>query len=75
MGNFLKLKPNMRPIWFEAGRMNGHSVGIVANQSKVLSGCIDYRASEKAARFVRFCDAFNIPIVTLQDSPAYMIGR
>lgn len=57
------------------GRMNGYSVGIVANQSKVLSGCIDYRASEKAARFVRFCDAFNIPIVTLQDSPAYMIGR
>ena len=55
--------------------MNGHSVGIVANQSKVLSGCIDYRHLEKAARFVRFCDAFNIPIVTLQDSPAYMIGR
>jgi acetyl-CoA carboxylase carboxyltransferase component len=56
-------------------RFNGHSVGIVANQSTVLGGCIDCKAAEKAARFVRFCDAFNIPVVTFQDSPAYLIGQ
>jgi acetyl-CoA carboxylase carboxyltransferase component len=56
-------------------RFQGHSAGVVASQSMVLGGCIDCRAAEKAARFVRFCDAFNIPIVTLQDSPAYMIGK
>ena len=56
-------------------RFSGHAAGIVANQSTVLGGCIDCKASEKAARFVRFCDAFNIPVVTLQDSPAYMIGK
>ena len=55
-------------------RFDGRSVGIVANQSLFLGGCIDCRAAEKAARFVRFCDAFNIPVVTLQDSPAYLIG-
>ena len=56
------------------GRFNGRAAGIVANQSTVLGGCIDCHAAEKAARFVRFCDAFNIPLVTLQDSPAFMIG-
>lgn len=56
-------------------RFQGHSAGIVANQSMVLGGCIDCEAAEKAARFVRFCDAFNIPVVTLQDSPAYLIGK
>jgi len=56
-------------------RFSGYSVGIVANQSTVLGGCIDCHAAEKAARFVRFCDAFNIPLVTFQDSPAYMIGE
>lgn len=56
-------------------RLNGRSVGIIANQSTVLAGCIDCKAAEKAARFVRFCDAFNIPIVTFQDSPAYLIGK
>lgn len=55
-------------------RFKGHTAGIVANQSMVLGGCIDCEAAEKAARFVRFCDAFNIPIITLQDSPAYLIG-
>jgi acetyl-CoA carboxylase carboxyltransferase component len=56
------------------GRFDGYSVGIVASQPFVKAGVIDVDAAEKAARFVRFCDAFNIPIVTLQDTPAYMIG-
>ncbi len=55
-------------------RMGGHSVGIVANQPMVLAGVLDIQASEKAARFIRFCDAFNIPIITLVDVPGYMPG-
>lgn len=55
-------------------RLGGHSVGIVANQPQVLAGVLDIDASEKAARFVRFCDAFNIPIVTLVDVPGFMPG-
>jgi len=54
--------------------LGGHSVGIVANQPQVLAGVLDIDASEKAARFVRFCDAFNIPIVTLVDVPGFMPG-
>ncbi len=56
-------------------RIGGHSVGVVGNNSSVLAGSIDCRAAEKAARFVRFCDAFNIPIITFQDSPCYLIGK
>ncbi len=55
-------------------RMNGRTVGIVANQPKVMSGSLDVKSSQKAARFVRFCDAFNIPIVTLTDVPGYFPG-
>jgi len=55
-------------------RLGGHSVGIVANQPQVLAGVLDIDASEKAARFVRFCDAFNIPVVTLVDVPGFMPG-
>ncbi len=55
-------------------RLGGHSVGIVANQPAVLAGVLDIDASEKAARFIRFCDAFNIPIVTFVDVPGYMPG-
>ncbi len=55
-------------------RMNGRSVGIVANQPKCLAGVLDINASRKAARFVRFCDAFNIPIVTLVDVPGFLPG-
>jgi propionyl-CoA carboxylase beta chain len=55
-------------------RLGGHAVGIVANQPQVLAGVLDIDASEKAARFVRFCDAFNIPIVTLVDVPGFMPG-
>jgi acetyl-CoA carboxylase carboxyltransferase component len=55
-------------------RFNGISVGIVANQPKVLAGVLDNNASRKAARFVRFCDAFNIPLVTLVDVPGFLPG-
>lgn len=55
-------------------RIGGHSVGIYANNPRYLGGSIDVNAAEKAARFVRFCDAFNIPIISLVDTPAYLIG-
>lgn len=55
-------------------RFNGQSVGIVANQPKVMAGCLDSNASRKAGRFVRFCDAFNIPLVTLVDVPGFLPG-
>ncbi len=56
------------------GRIGGHPVGIVANQPRVLAGTLDINASDKLARFVRFADAFNIPIVTLVDTPGYLPG-
>ncbi|MBT5281859.1 MAG: acyl-CoA carboxylase subunit beta [Euryarchaeota archaeon] len=56
------------------GHLAGHTVGVVANQPKVLAGCLDIDASDKAARFVRFCDAFNIPLVTLEDVPGFLPG-
>lgn len=55
-------------------RMNGQTVGLVANQPKVAAGCLDINASVKGARFVRFCDAFNIPIITLVDVPGFLPG-
>jgi acetyl-CoA/propionyl-CoA carboxylase carboxyl transferase subunit len=55
-------------------RLDGHSVGIVANQPKVLAGTLDIESSEKAARFVRFCDAFNVPLVTFVDVPGFLPG-
>ena len=55
-------------------RLGGHSVGIVANQPAVLAGVLDIDASEKGARFVRFCDSFNIPIITFEDVPGFMPG-
>jgi propionyl-CoA carboxylase beta chain len=54
--------------------MNGHSVGIVANQPKYLAGCLDINASKKGARFVRFCDAFNIPLICFEDVPGFLPG-
>jgi propionyl-CoA carboxylase beta subunit len=56
------------------GRVDGNSVGIVANQPMVLAGCLDINASKKAARFVRFCDCFNIPIITFVDVPGFLPG-
>ncbi|MCB5224600.1 MAG: carboxyl transferase domain-containing protein [Candidatus Cloacimonadaceae bacterium] len=57
------------------GRLNGRVVGVVANQPKVLAGCLDIDASDKATRFIRFCDAFNIPLLTFVDVPGYLPGR
>ena len=56
------------------GHLGGQTVGIVANQPKILAGCLDIDASDKAARFVRFCDAFNIPIITFEDVPGFLPG-
>jgi len=56
------------------GRLGGHSVGIIANQPAVLAGVLDINSSEKAARFIRFCDAFNVSIVTFEDVPGFLPG-
>jgi acetyl-CoA carboxylase carboxyltransferase component len=56
------------------GRMDGNTVGFVANQPMVLAGVLDCDSADKAARFIRFCDAFNIPIITLEDLPGYLPG-
>ena len=56
------------------GRIEGATVGIVANQPLVLAGCLDIKSSIKAARFVRFCDAFNIPVITFVDVPGFLAG-
>lgn len=55
-------------------RLGGHSIGIIANQPAVLAGVLDINASEKAARFVRFCDAFNVPLLTFEDVPGFLPG-
>ena len=55
-------------------RMNGRTIGIIANQPDVLAGCLDIDASDKATRFIRFCDAFNIPLLTIADVPGYLPG-
>ena len=55
-------------------RIGGKSVGIIANQPEILAGCLDIKASVKAARFVRFCDAFNIPLLTFEDVPGFLPG-
>jgi propionyl-CoA carboxylase beta chain len=69
----------VQPLWAQNiiigfARLNGRSVGIVANQPKILAGVLDINCTTKAARFVRFCDAFNIPIITLVDVPGYLPG-
>ncbi len=74
-GDFFELKPEYaKNIITGFARMNGCPVGIVANQPMVLAGCLDINASVKAGRFVRFCDAFNIPIITLVDVPGFLPG-
>lgn len=74
-GEFLEIHRDFaRNIIIGFARFNGQSVGIVANQPKVLAGVLDSNASRKAARFVRFCDAFNIPLVTLVDVPGFLPG-
>ena len=72
---FWELQPEYaKNIVIGFARMNGHPVGIVANQPMVQAGCLDIKSSIKAARFVRFCDAFNIPILTFVDVPGFMPG-
>ncbi len=74
-GRFLEIQAAFAPnIVIGFARLGGHSVGVVANQPAVLAGVLDIDASEKAARFVRFCDAFNIPLVTFVDVPGFMPG-
>ena len=74
-GDFFELQPDFaKNIVIGFGRMDGQSVGIVANQPLVLAGCLDIKSSIKAARFVRFCDAFNIPVITFVDVPGFMPG-
>ena len=74
-GGFLEVQADWaQNIVVGFGHLGGHTVGVVANQPKVLAGCLDIDASDKAARFVRFCDAFNIPIITLEDVPGFLPG-
>jgi propionyl-CoA carboxylase beta chain len=74
-GEFFEVFPLWaRNIVIGFARMDGHSVGIVANQPKELAGTLDIESSEKAARFVRFCDAFNVPLLTFVDVPGFLPG-
>ena len=74
-GDFFEIQPTSAGnIVIGFARMEGHTVGIVANQPMVLAGCLDIEASRKAARFVRFCDCFNIPIITFVDVPGFLPG-
>lgn len=74
-GDFFEIQPEFAGnILIGFARMDGRPIGIVANQPLVLAGCLDIDASRKAARFVRFCDCFNIPIVTFVDVPGFLPG-
>ena len=74
-GQFFEIHENYAAnIVVGFARLGGHSVGIVANQPAVLAGVLDIDASEKGARFVRFCDSFNIPIITFEDVPGFLPG-
>jgi len=74
-GDFFEIQPDhARNIIIGFGRMEGTTVGFIANQPMVLAGCLDISSSIKGARFVRFCDCFNIPIVTFVDVPGFLPG-
>jgi propionyl-CoA carboxylase beta chain len=74
-GDFFEVQPDYaRNMIVGFGRLAGQTVGLVANQPMVLAGCLDIASSTKAARFVRFCDAFEIPIVTFVDVPGFLPG-
>ena len=74
-GEFLEVQPLFAPnIIVGFGRVEGHSVGVVANQPSQTAGTLDIDASEKAARFVRTCDAFNVPVLTFVDVPGFLPG-
>ena len=75
-GDFFEIQPDFaKNIVVGFARIIGRTIGIVANQPMEMAGCIDIKASRKAARFVRFCDAFNIPIVSLVDVPGFLPGK
>ncbi len=74
-GDFFEIQPDFAGnILIGFGRVEGRTVGVVANQPMELAGCLDINSSRKAARFVRFCDCFNIPIVTFVDVPGFLPG-
>ncbi len=74
-GRFFEIHEHFAPnIIVGFARLGGHSVGIIANQPSVLAGVLDIDASDKAARFIRFCDSFNLPVVTFVDVPGFMPG-
>jgi acetyl-CoA carboxylase carboxyltransferase component len=74
-GDFFEVHEHFAPnIVVGFARLNGHSVGIVGNQPAALAGVLDIKSSVKGARFVRFCDAFNIPLLTLEDVPGFLPG-
>ncbi len=74
-GDFFELQPDYaKNIVIGLGRLDGNTVGFVANQPLVLAGCLDIDSARKAGRFVRFCDCFNIPIITLVDVPGFLPG-
>ena len=74
-GDFLEVQPLFAPnIVVGFGRVDGRSVGVVANQPMQFAGCLDIDASEKAARFIRTCDAFNVPVLTFVDVPGFLPG-
>jgi len=73
--HFFEIKPTFaRNIVVGLGRLNGRSVGVVGNQPQHLGGILDVDAADKAARFIRLCDAFNVPLLFLQDVPGFMVG-
>ena len=75
LDSFLEIQDGFAPyIIIGLGRLGGQSIGVVANQPMHLAGCLDIDASVKAARFVRFCDAFNIPLLTFVDVPGFLPG-
>ncbi len=74
-GEMLEVQPLFAENLIVAfARLGGFPVGVVANQPRVLAGCLDINASDKASRFIRFCDAFNIPLITFADVPGYLPG-
>lgn len=75
-GDFMQIHENYaQNILVGFARLNGRSIGIIANQPKVLAGCLDTDSSDKATRFIRFCDAFNVPLLTIADVPGYLPGK
>ncbi len=74
-GEFLEISRQYAQNMITAfARMNGQAIGIIANQPQFLAGCLDINASDKATRFIRFCDAFNIPLLTIADVPGFLPG-